>query len=721
MNKPLIILGTPFGGCFEYAHELRGDFFADQQRRFTSLHDELYGSVDHEVEALPSLTTAPPTNLPEFRDSIRELLSEVDTLGGAMILTDTRLIGTSGVIASEISNASFLVFVESPRSMLARTLDKVDPDQLIENWIQSAKSILALAHRFRSRVTLLVAQECLEHPSAFQAYLRGELGLDTDHPYPRHHTPAAVETAIETALSELILSKNQQLSRLYLEILAISHPLAHTSSDLQDAECDPRDAIREIISLRNNHAKIAAERDAQKAKLENLEKSAVEKEVLSKQLQSSKDQIKHIEESKKELSEENELLLQQLHQVQEELEETFLQKLQTEKELDNQRETLAAERDVLKAKIEKLEKAAGEKESLTKQLQSCKDQIKSIEESKKDISEENELMLLQLHQVQEELEHYFLEARRLKKNAKQHHSEALGIWEYGSFAFGEVREESPHRHLNFTLDETKSRVRIFRNIRLRLLEHHGRPGILLFQPQGDQTSPLHHWQQSGEEGGVPYMILIPQDQAGADFLVAATTSDLLFIRGILRLLRSQLGDDSPNKPLLTPWIRVAGRLLEQIDDLPERLHYDSVSCELTSGEKSWDCTFVVSNAWFLGHGVAELSANWSSTNYASMTLRYSGSEAPLSIWPLDPKGMPERELSIDLSNSASLKDKAARFTAMTKRERAFLHHLVAEFPNFLVHMQNQHPDSGLNLNKLNKQALSFMKLVKKTFPQRLDK
>jgi hypothetical protein len=556
-------------------------------------------------------------NLPKFRKSIRELFSEAHTLSGEMILTDKRLSATAGVIASEIPTASFLVFIESPRAMLARTLDKADPAQLIENWTQSAKSILSLAHRFRSRVTVLAVQECLEPSSEFQTYIRNEIGLDTDHPYPRQEPPMA----LERALAELIVTKNQQLSRLYLEILATSHPLAHTSPDLQDGQCDPRDAISEIVSLRGSQDK-----------------------------------------------------------------------------------------------VEGLEKAAGERESLSRQILSSNEQIKKLEESKKDLSEENDLLLLQLHQVQEELEHYFLEARRLEKNAKQHQSETFAIWKYGSLTLGEVHEESPYSHLNFTLDEAHLGDRIIRNIRLRLLKHHGRAGILLFQPQGNQSSPLHHWQQSGEEGGAPYMILIPQDESGADFFVAATTSDLLLLRGIITLLRSQLRNDPAKTPQLAPWIRVAGRLLEQIDDLPERLHYDSVSCKLTSREKSTDCTFAVTNAWIRSHGVAELSPSWSLRNSSTMTLSYSGDEPPLTIWPTDSQGAPDRVMVIDLSSANSRKEMVALFATMTKCDRSLLYHLVAEFPNFLVHLQNQHPDDGIDLRKLTKQARSFMKLMKKTLP-----
>jgi hypothetical protein len=132
------------------------------------------------------------------------------------------------------------------------------------------------------------------------------------------------------------------------------------------------------------------------------------------------------------------------------------------------------------------------------------------------------------------------------------------------------------------------------------------------------------------------------------------------------------------------------------------------------GEKSADCTFAVSNAWIRGHGVAELSASWSLRNSSTMTLSYSGDESPLTIWPTDSQGAPDRVMVIDLSSANSRKEMVALFATMTKRDRSFLYHLVAELPNFLVHLQNQHHDVGSYLAKLTKQAHSFMKLMNKT-------
>lgn len=91
----------------------------------------------------------------------------------------------------------------------------------------------------------------------------------------------------------------------------------------------------------------------------------------------------------KEAAEENELILLQLHQVQEELERYFIQN----QELSGVQDELKKTQEALRA--EKAQAAI----------------------SKKELEEENELLFRQLHQVQEEIERYFLENKKLKENA----------------------------------------------------------------------------------------------------------------------------------------------------------------------------------------------------------------------------------------------------------------------------------------------------------------
>ena len=640
MNRPLFILGTPSPSWALFARELRGDLPQEIHDKFASLHDGICGVADSATGASPILDKAAPERFAQFTKSVTQLLAGPNEReghrtqrndGGLIPLTDPRLATTAGVLASGIPEASFLIFVESPRESLARLLDgTADPEHLLGQWMHSARAILSLTHRHRTRVKIIVVQECLNHPADFQNLLRTEMGMESVPPYPVQDRPSA----LQQALAELIVSKDPQAGHLYAELLALSHPLDPKASCPEERVVDLQEAISEIVAL-------------QKTPTLNQH------------------------------TEENDMLLLQLHQVQEELEQTFLQKQQVEKEL---------------------KQLTGETGALKKQLA----------ESKKELTEENAMLLQQLHQVQEELEHYFLEARRLQKDARS----GL-LWDQGKLTLGESCEEAPHRHLNFSIDRVTLGNRVIRSLSLRLVEHHGKPGILFFGPSGNQPAPLNHWKQSGEEGGAPFMLLIPKDREGAEFFVAATTADLLLIREILMHLVTRLLEQGKRTNSHAGWSGVAARLIEQIEEAPERLHYDAVTCSLGVKGKGSAHGFIVHHAWFRGRLIPSLSFRWYPKAPLGITIVRSGAEAPLLSWPVDPKGISSQELVIDFSSSSSLAQVGETIRPMTDRDKTLLINLIAELPNFLVHASTQHPEATMDLPKLQKQARHLGRLAKK--------
>ena len=110
-----------------------------------------------------------------------------------------------------------------------------------------------------------------------------------------------------------------------------------------------------------------------------------------------------------ESGQENQLLLEQLHRVQEELESRYMKAQQHEK--------LLAEQAKVKAEL----KAAQDKAT---QLQSSEVKLKKELETERakapvvELQKENELLLGQLHKVQEELERYYLENAQYKAASK---------------------------------------------------------------------------------------------------------------------------------------------------------------------------------------------------------------------------------------------------------------------------------------------------------------
>jgi hypothetical protein len=114
------------------------------------------------------------------------------------------------------------------------------------------------------------------------------------------------------------------------------------------------------------------------------------------------------------LAAENEQLLVQLLRLQEELERYYHEHQKYQK--------IGAEKSVLETRQKAVE---AEKQHLEKKLKELQRQVGDLTQGSasssrvnKELSEENELLLSQLHQVQEELERYYLENQRFRQEAK---------------------------------------------------------------------------------------------------------------------------------------------------------------------------------------------------------------------------------------------------------------------------------------------------------------
>jgi len=214
---------------------------------------------------------------------------------------------------------------------------------------------------------------------------------------------------------------------------------------MQDLTESERQAL---AALEQQNAKLLQQlRDVQEA----LEQSTHEQRQLKQALEEAKrlppPDYEQAKAALAESQEEGELLLLQLHQVQEELENVFLKQQEGEKtiaHLQQQHSTTIAERDtarqqateltqerdkavqqitVLTQERDKLRKQMQEQDAKLKALKSEHDQATKLSEEQaralKESQEEGELLLLQLHQVQEELEHYFLQNQKLNHELDQ--------------------------------------------------------------------------------------------------------------------------------------------------------------------------------------------------------------------------------------------------------------------------------------------------------------
>eukprot|EP01032_Pedospumella_encystans_P008663 gene8663-10256_t len=211
-------------------------------------------------------------------------------------------------------------------------------------------------------------------------------------------------------------SVQSQLTQFKTHIETIEKEKTALLNDREGKAKQLKETLTAKDALAKEKAQFIAARDAQTKQLSELKaaKEAVDRE---------KNQLST---KKTELEKDNEQLLSQLHTVQQELETVFLraQSVQTQlpqvktqlEALQKEKSELATSRDAQTKQLTELKSAKDasdkEKAALLAELAGLKTQLTA---QQRDLKQENDLMLLQLHQVQEELEHHFLEHQKIQK------------------------------------------------------------------------------------------------------------------------------------------------------------------------------------------------------------------------------------------------------------------------------------------------------------------
>lgn len=205
-----------------------------------------------------------------------------------------------------------------------------------------------------------------------------------------------------------------------------------------------RNALHPVLRERDEAVRIAAEQAARISdlqwELDAAGADAVRQRAQLNELKNDFEARAHFADPtpllarEKQLQQDNELLLGQLHQVQAEMEELFAKSQQLAKRSEELTRTLDAERSAGSARQtqlleerETLRKLAAEQRSqivqLTRERDAAVDEQsrcavdEAAEARNKELTQENELLLLQLQQVQEELEHYFLQSQEVSRRS----------------------------------------------------------------------------------------------------------------------------------------------------------------------------------------------------------------------------------------------------------------------------------------------------------------
>ena len=206
-----------------------------------------------------------------------------------------------------------------------------------------------------------------------------------------------------------------------------------------------------------------------------------------------------------------------------------------------------------------------------RQLAAAQDTLRERDRTLDALRSDAELQSLLLRQAHEEID-----GLRAQLAACERVATAGGGFRAARFELGHIEDRPPHRHIDLRLQQLRVGTLELPALQLRLLEHHGRPGIALFH--GDEASALlSAWQATDTDGGRSVMLLVPDDVAGRDRLSRLGTSDWLHLRGLVDGLPHWLGAQPPDAGGV--WSAVAARLSGRLAALPPRLRYDALQAE----------------------------------------------------------------------------------------------------------------------------------------------
>jgi hypothetical protein len=297
---------------------------------------------------------------------------------------------------------------------------------------------------------------------------------------------------------------------------------------------------------------------------------------------------------------ESELLLTQLHQVQEELERQFLACQELKTRLDVQakansaitaeRDALKLERDALNQDKVNLTKARDTELKAKNTLQSEREQLVSdkskSEAALKDATAENELLLTQLHQVQEELERQFLDNQA---NKLQLHQATASLSRVMTSYPGAFDCES----LQLVSGGGISKPWRWHAKNLRVAGHHveqlefetyleqGVTAIALERGQG-KAEPMLRWPPSAKDKNNATLLPLNKEQDGVNHLAVyaqLSTSDWDMTQGLHQVLVRHLAQGRSDVPVAeqTALLQASAKARELTRLLQDLMRFDAVT------------------------------------------------------------------------------------------------------------------------------------------------
>lgn len=432
----------------------------------------------------------------------------------------------------------FVLVCVPPQQALAQAIanptDDSTPDEVLQSWYAAHQTMLRFHLRHPERSLLVMADEALNHPAQLVDTLTRQWELPL-HPTTSTTVEPPHTDAVATYLAHQLLQGRSVEHALQQEILASLTPLSQgdvavaavcTTDDVIAAYRQLCDRSTEAEALEGAHAELATTRTTLSAQIADLTKSC------------------------------------------------------------NEQAQLANER---KAQIDALNK---DKTTLSADLSGAR--------------EEGELLLAQLHQVQEELEHYFLEHQKLKHERQVQDERWQRMLQrtpdYCDFASVTASPTAQHGTLDWQLEELETAGRHIAQLACQTLLIDGTAAIRI--PR-NAAKALLHWPADADAADV---LLAPGVESAQAPLARLATSDLVLLENLASVLQQalhrpanlQLPAGFPAAELQT----ALSQLPQQLAALPPALRYDRVTLKNNQTNPDYE------HLWFVLDNLSLGSQHW---------------------------------------------------------------------------------------------------------------
>lgn len=237
-----------------------------------------------------------------------------------------------------------------------------------------------------------------------------------------------------------------------------------------------------------------------------------------------------------------------------------------------------------------------------------------------------------------------------------------------------TRDEAPYREARFLLTQVEGPTGLWPELEVRLVEHHGHPGLVLFGTP--ESGILGQWRVDGEEDGRPFMLILPDSPEQLPGLLQMGCSDWRFVCNLVEQLRQSLRSDDPGSP---GWLRIASRLKLQLQALPSRLRFDRLQVCAAADEPQGQVLDVCFSPWSHGQRAdSALRLRWRpgsgrGADPGRCTLSWQlpvepGAAPALAGWPID-AGVPVDPLPLPVGAGWSAVDRRGAWARLPDADR----------------------------------------------------